>query len=544
MAITPKAGYIIDPNNPNGVIPDTLTSINLSSNTPLQLASTPVDNTNYNSVISSAPDFNSIISSIYNSTASELNVNKNNSALDKLTTDITNAGGSVNSSGEIDTSFASRLKNEDFLKKFGYTGSADAFKQFQDINNEITRLKNEAIAIPLEVQKEFTGTLATRSDVAPIQTARLRDNAIRTLTSSSLAQAIQGNIQTASSLAKDAVDIEFAPLQARLNAEMFNYQRNKDVLEREDMKKAQALEINLNERARILEEQKIEKKSISDIGLKLAEYGVDTTTINSVLGAKNINEAISLAGSKLRDPAQIAELENIRLNDNLTKLKIQKEIEDINILKTYGGLTPAQWLEQQKTQREELAKTQKDKEQANKDALTLDQNIRQVDTILGSGALNTIIGPTFLNRGVARQKGVATTIASALTGGLGIGSLYDEATRADDTVGLIQQIVDKQFLDELVNVKAKGATFGALTDKEGQALRNAGTAISNSVIERDGKVIGYDMSEKEFKNQLNIIKTNMLKAYEKATGKIFTTDESSQLDNFFPTEQNPLDYYN
>lgn len=522
------------------------TSTLTSNERPLNLAPTPQDTTNYNAVIGSTPDYNDIINRIYSVSPQEQQTQQQGGVIRDLVSKITGRGGSVSQSGEIDTKTAQNRYTEDFLKQFGYTGKADAFQQFTDVNNRLNALRKEALAIPLQLQEQATGRGITAGGLQPIQTGQLRQNAIQSLATASIAEAIQGNIATASALARDAVEMEFAPLQAELNAQMFNYQMNKDELERVDKKRAQALEFSINERARVLEEQKSERKSITEIGTTLAKFGVDIQTIDDVLSSRNIEEAISKAGSKLQDPTVIAELQNIKLNQQLNRLKIQRETEELNILRQYGGLTPTQWLAEQEKLAKEESERRKGQEDANEESILIDNSLKQLDAVLNSKSLQTVVGPSIFSRGVGRQKGIGSTLLAlpSLTRVSGIAGLWGEISGgADDTVALTQQLIDQQFLDKLISVKAKGATFGALTDREGDALRRAGNAIAGSVIERDGKVIGYDMSESEFKNQLQIIKSNMIRAYEKSTGKIFSTQEQKDLDEFFGIEVNPLQYY-
>jgi hypothetical protein len=85
-----------------------------------------------------------------------------------------------------------------------------------------------------------------------------------------------------------------------------------------------------------------------------------------------------------------------------------------------------------------------------------------------------------------------------------IGGAKDTITgERQNFIGSVEQLVDQEFLDKLISVKAKGATFGALTDREGEALRNSATKINKwRILDNNDRTTGYNISEKEFKKEL------------------------------------------
>ena len=173
----------------------------------------------------------------------------------------------------------------------------------------------------------------------------------------------------------------------------------------------------------------------------------------------------------------------------------------------------------------------------------LNSKILQIDNIINSSALNAVVGPNLAARGATGIGGIlgrtlagagtgagagavvgsvvpgAGTIAGGLFGSaIGGGSALIGATAqalpyfsgsAQNLIGDVEQLTSKEFIDNLINVKGQGATFGALTEKEGQALRDAATKLNNWKIpdpNNPNKAIGYNIDEENFIKELNKIK--------------------------------------
>ena len=179
-------------------------------------------------------------------------------------------------------------------------GLPEQRKELQAVINQLQGLQKEAIAIPLQIQQEFAGRGATRAGVAPIETGRLRENAIKSLSLAAIGQTLQGNISLAQSTIKDALDAEFEPERQKLATLQQLYTFNKDALERKDKKKAEALRIKLTERERILNEQRADKEYSSNLMLEASKFGApadvleqmrnSTPDVAIALGAKYFGE--------------------------------------------------------------------------------------------------------------------------------------------------------------------------------------------------------------------------------------------------------------
>lgn len=411
-----------------------------------------------------------------------------------------------------------------------------------DLEAKLTALTAEARAIPLQLQEEATGRGITKRGLAPLETSRLRTNAIQTLTTQAQLEGARGNLSTALDLVDRAVKAEFDPIREELNAKQANLELllQSPELSLAEQNRANAQIQSITEQQAQIDKREEAEKAKNEAIVNAVQFGADLQTVKSMQEAETPEEALQIAVDKgFVDDSFI-------LDKKLKEIQIKQAQAQLNVYKKYGGLTPSQYLsqlekEQAKIKAEEQLdkEAQKEQQQALEDALILDTSITQIDSILNSSALDTVVGGTFLTRGMGRQKEgfigkTASFIKNVATAGSTSG-LFDEISgNADDTVALTQQILDQQFLDKLIAVKSKGATFGALSDNEGQALRNAANAIANTAIkDKSERVIGYDMSQKEFSNQMEQIKTLMNLARQRAIGEVFTNDEKDLLDTFY-----------
>lgn len=91
-----------------------------------------------------------------------------------------------------------------------------------DLTSRLTALKNEALAIPLQLQQDATGRGVTTGGLQPIQTAALRNNAIQSLSTNSLLEAAQGNLASAMNMVDRAVAQKYDPIKEQIAAKTAN----------------------------------------------------------------------------------------------------------------------------------------------------------------------------------------------------------------------------------------------------------------------------------------------------------------------------------
>ena len=118
-------------------------------------------------------------------------------------------------------------------------------------------------------------------------------------------------------------------------------------------------------------------------------------------------------------------------------------------------------------------------------------NVSKIDSILNHPGLNESVGPNTFARGFFNWN-----------------EWYN--SNAKNFVADTESLISQQSLDSLIAAKARGATFGALSDTEMAILTSAATSLGKLRIYKDNdstkEVIGYATTEKNFKEKLNLIK--------------------------------------
>lgn len=207
-----------------------------------------------------------------------------------------------------------RELNEQMIGKSTYqaeqdrlAGVPEAERAVTDLAAQLMGLKNEAAAIPLQLQQEAEGRGITEGGLAPIQAGRLRENAIKALTTSSIFEAAKGNLLTAQSKADRAVAEKYGPIQERITASInnLNLLMNDPKTTLEDKNRAQMQLDIQNARQRELDKLKANDTAISNIALAAAtniksfvpsaKYPSATIAIQAISNAKSPIEATQIA---------------------------------------------------------------------------------------------------------------------------------------------------------------------------------------------------------------------------------------------------------
>lgn len=166
-----------------------------------------------------------------------------------------------------------------------------------------------------------------------------------------------------------------------------------------------------------------------------------------------------------------------------------------------GELTSKEALEKVPTgkKRDELSKALSDVQtyaQTNKD-IALADKVNQILALKEHPGLNSSVGPVH-----------GTRIA-----------FVDQFGNKDDFLGKVDQLISNFSLENLIQSKAEGATFGALSENELRMLSSAATTLGAwAVKDKNNKIKYFDAPEKSFKEELqnmaNII-NNRIKNEEK-----------------------------
>lgn len=392
-------------------------------------------------------------------------------------------------------------------------------------------LQAEADTLEQRAQASVRGQGVTEGGLRPIMSAQQRDLNSRQRFAAAEYLATQGDLTSALQQVDQAVNDKYIDQQTNIDNLKTNLSFVQQKIDEGTIKADKVMTAALNERNRILdlqqkalEEQKEEEKGVQKVAMTLAEYGVDP---NLVKGAKTVDEAISMAGTNLQAPAAKLQLQGLKLDMELTKQKIATEAKNRALL---GEPTP--------TDRKEEAKAVAT---ANGQIDTLQQKVDLVNAIQTSGGMSTRVGTNRLSR-----EGVGIPLTGGKLFGVSGDSIANEILgKGQQFSGGVHKLASKEFIEALINAKSRGATFGALTEREGDALRAAATEINDwEIPDKNGKGSGYwNIDENTFNQRLNTIKELAQKSILKAKGTLLTPEEQAFINSTTQAQTSAGDYF-
>lgn len=381
-------------------------------------------------------------------------------------------------------------------------GIPELQKTQADLAGQLKILQAQARVIPIQLQKEAEGRGITVGGLRPIETARLRENAIQALTTASLFEASRGNLTTALELVDRSVKQRFDPIKEQIAIK----QANLDLILKSpayslaEKRRAQAQKDAQERQTKLVDQQEADEKEIKGYVLEAAKRGASAEILQRIQSANSPEEALQLSGfylgaefrQEIKDKQFQKDLQTATFN-----LSLQKFEED----KRQFGITLA--LKKQEIENERLKELAKRKpvETAEITSEILQNKINLIDNLITHAGLHKSVGPSKFGR-------IAPFKFSVLSG------------QAQDFSAGVAQLVNKETIDTLVNLKARGGTLGALSDQERVLLQGAATKIGSWEI-RDKQGFGtgrYNTSEKAFLIELNKIRDLAIKAKARALG--------------------------
>lgn len=404
-------------------------------------------------------------------------------------------------------------------------GLPELYKTQTELSSRLKTLQNEALAIPLQLQQESIARGITRGGLQPIQTAALRNNAIQALSTSSLLEASKGNIALAQNLVERAVAQKFNPIREQLAAKEANIALllKDPAFSLADKNRARKQQEQINAQRRELEKQEIDEKEIKSTLNLAIKYGLQNTQLmDKISKARSPLEALQLAAPYLQDPKAKYELEEARLNNILKREQIataqQKRLQ-------IGTLTP-----------KEIAKNLSKQQQAEAAVDSLSEKRRLIEEALKASGMGTRVGTSIFTR---TPQGFWGTVGKIATG-IGILGLIKDAKQkltgeGQAFSGTVQQLTSTETLNKLIEAKANGATFGALSDSELNLLISSASKIGKwEMRDERGNPLGiWNIDETSFKNELNNLLRLTDKALLKAGGDSISIEDKNIIDELW-----------
>lgn len=179
-------------------------------------------------------------------------------------------------------------KPADYQAQLDQYGFKTNVQDLQKLNSQIaaTKAEYDKYAVAQEGRVASAGSIYGRQALAQ------RQAAIELGGLSSMAQALQGNVQMAMDIADKTIAIKYEPLEKQIEDQKFQLEQVYDQLGREEKRKADALNLALDERARKIDEEKETEKGINEIMLAAAQGGATSTDLQKIMKAKTLGDAI------------------------------------------------------------------------------------------------------------------------------------------------------------------------------------------------------------------------------------------------------------
>lgn len=300
-----------------------------------------------------------------------------------------------------------------------------------------------------------------------------------------LALGKQGDIQLAKDTINEAVDAKFAPYKEQNAVYEAQLKAIQPFLDKAEKKQAAAQQVKVS-----LAMKEIDK--VSDFQKQVLNNAISRNAPQSVLNAINkgqsIEEITKAGKGYLQSQSDI--LENAIKSAQLRKLNLENAPQQV----------------------------------ADKVFATTEKITNIEGMLTNNAGIRGSVGPTRLQRG-----GILTVVPR--------GKL-----NAD-----IQQLISQTTLDNLVNAKAKGATFGALSEGELKLLSASGSRLATwAIADKNGNIEGFKASEKQVREELNKIKSYAERDYELTTGQKYVpvTEDSFVDDLTNSSASSPFSIFN
>lgn len=516
MAITPQAGFKVDPNNPNGVVPIDFVSSPVSSVSPNATDSSGNRVFVANQDLNPQFNFSSIGSSALTPTPS-LNFGTPKPTLPFDVSGLsTELAPTAQETAGSDLTKRIQALNQGLLGQSAFRaeketelGLPEKLRAETDLASRLKTLQNEALAIPLQLQQEAIGRGITAGGLRPIETASLRNNAIQALSVSSLLEASRGNITLAQDLVDRAVAQKYDPIKEEIAVNKANLDLilNDPLTSLADKNRANRQKEIQDAKASAIAKEEVNEKARRDLTLTAVKYGVPNDVLQKMQSASTFEEAQLIGAPYLTDPKAQYELESARLDNVLKRAEIDRKQRETALLG-----------EQTKEQKKVEA-------QALKDAKTaiplLEDKVGMIDTLLTHPGMTMAVGtvPYF-----SKSK------------------LFDFVGTRQAFAGGVHQLTSTETLDYLVNLKKQGGTLGALSQTELDILKGAASKI-NDWEDKDskGNPLGtWNVKESDFKKELTTLQTLANRALTNARGDLLTTEERESLDEAYSSDGTAL----
>jgi len=169
-------------------------------------------------------------------------------------------------------------------------------QEFADINAQIL----EKSARYKVLQTENQNKPITMNTIIGNDRAIMNANAADIGLLQARALGLQGQIETAQNTVNRAIDLKYSSIESQLNIYQAQLNALQPTLDKEEKQRALAQQLLLDERKRVLEEQKTQEANIQGVMLEAIKSGItDQQTLNQISNASSYNQALEILGANI-----------------------------------------------------------------------------------------------------------------------------------------------------------------------------------------------------------------------------------------------------
>lgn len=195
------------------------------------------------------------------------------------------------------------LKGQDYQQQLDNLGVTANTNTLQDLNKQIAAANADFTKAIGRTENQGRGI--TTGIIGGQQNFLQRQQASEVGALTSMAQAVQGNIELAYTTADKAIALKYDPVVNEINQTKDQLTSIYNDLTIAEKKKADAQQTVLDERLRLITDQKKTEGDIQALVLSALENGADMNTANAMRKAKTMEEAINLSNNFLSGEKKI-----------------------------------------------------------------------------------------------------------------------------------------------------------------------------------------------------------------------------------------------
>lgn len=221
-------------------------------------------------------------------------------------------------------------------------GIPDLQKQLTDLNNQInignaayTKLAVDAEAkkAALEANSRGLTTNLLTGQQGAVERQAATERAVKAAELGMLAaraQAVSGNINTAIKLSEQAIEARFAPIEDELKIRQAQLEAIQPLLTKQEKQQALRQQLVIDERNRMLPEQKANEKAINEMVINASAQGAPSDVVNAAAEAQTPLEASKILGKYSGDYLKYEMLKEQIKTEKLQQTKLAADTNRVN----------------------------------------------------------------------------------------------------------------------------------------------------------------------------------------------------------------------